>query len=211
MKQRKSKNENFSIIKKLGKKKAFTLIELLLTIFIFSIIMVIVMGVMVNSVVVKKRIQGSAQNLEEARFAMETMAKTIRDSEIISCNDGANVNCDSGTINLIETYDYSQDKCIQYYFYSDAGGNRDFFSRTVNPNVSEDPSSCVFSSGTFVSMIGSNSKIEDVNFEVVKSDATVAGRVTILMEICSKYNGDMNCVAGKSDNFPIQTTVSLRY
>ena len=188
-------------LRKLKKNKGYTFIEVLLAVFLFSVAMVLVMGTMVNTTIVKKRAQNSAQNLEDARFAMETMAKTLRGSKIFSCNGGSDADCTSGTITAVETFDYSQGKCIQYKFYSDG---------VYSTNGTGDLAGCSFSPSNLVPMIDNNNKIQAMSFNVVKPSATASGSVTILMEICSKYNKGDECVPGKSDNFPIQTTVSLR-
>jgi len=194
MEQKKSKNN----IKLPKKRKAFSLIEVLTSMFIFSVVMIVVTGTMVNAVVIKKRIQGSAQNLEEARFAMETMAKTLRGSKIFGCN--GETTCPLGGAVSVETFDYSQGKCIQYEFIGNQIGFR---------NGAGDPSiGCTFS-GSLIPMVNNSNKIENMSFNVVMSNDETVGRVTIFMEICSKYNG-AECDASKSDRFPIQTTVSLR-
>jgi prepilin-type N-terminal cleavage/methylation domain-containing protein len=184
-------------------KSGYTLVEVAISVLLFSIVMVIVMGVTANIVVVKNRIQSSAQNLEDARFAMETMAKTLRGSVIFSCNDGEDPDCTASSINSIETYDYSQGKCIRYKFNP--------IKKIIYSYVGTgDSAGCVFSSSAQVSMVNENSLIESLKVNVEKTSSTAVGKVTIFLEVCSKYNKG-ECVSEKSDNFPIQTTVSLRY
>jgi prepilin-type N-terminal cleavage/methylation domain-containing protein len=180
-------------------KQGFTLIELLMSVLIFSIVMVVVVSVFVKSLETQKRIRGSQRNLEDAKFALETMAKTLRSSELISCNRDVANSCSSG-ITSLETFDYSQNKCIQYKFENN--------KVRAKSNTVTGPGECNFASGSVEDISGNNNRIENMNFLVTKKSDTQVGKITITMEICSTVAGV--CSAGKSDRFPVQTTVSLR-
>ena len=124
---------------------------------------------------------------------METMAKTLRTSKVFTA---------AGTTTSIDTFDYSQSKCIRYFWSVDS-----IYSRTGDGTAAD---GCTFS-GPPTKMIDNNDKIKILSFKVLPSTGSVLGRVTITMKICSNYNPVTKvCDDSKSDEFPIQTTVSLR-
>src|SRR3989344_7344850 len=64
--------------------KGFTLIELIVSMFIFSIIMTIVTSVFIQSLQMQRKAQNFQRVEENIRFVLESMAKEIRVSEIDS-------------------------------------------------------------------------------------------------------------------------------
>ncbi len=64
------------------KQKGFTLIEVLVTAFVFSIIVVIVMGIFTNLLGNQRRAMASQKIQEDGLFIMELMSREIRVSQI---------------------------------------------------------------------------------------------------------------------------------
>ncbi len=180
-------------------KSGFSAIEMMVSVLIFSLVMVATMSIFIKMTDAQKRSKAVQRNMEDVKFAMEDMAKTIRTSNIISCDNSEADDC-SGLSLSIETYDYSQSKCIQYKIVD---------NKIVSREVAGEEDNCVFS-GDFNDMAGNNNKIESGGFLVTKSSSgTLVGKVTILSEICWEYQNE-TCSSAKSDNVLMQTTVSLR-
>lgn len=178
-------------------KKGFTLVEALVAVFVFSLVMISVVSIFSKFVVVQKRSRAVQQNMEDAKYAMELMSKTIRTSSVVSCNGAATC---PATTNKIEIYDYSQGMCIVYSF---SGGK--IQSGSANPATAGDKNSCSFGSIALNPIVGNT--INQMNFGVDQTvSGTKIGKVTISMTICS----DSGCGGTVNDLVNIQTTVSLR-
>jgi prepilin-type N-terminal cleavage/methylation domain-containing protein len=70
------------IFKEIKTEKGFTLLETLVTLFVFSILMVIVGSVFVDSLNMQRKAFNYQQSQENANFVLESMAKEIRVSQI---------------------------------------------------------------------------------------------------------------------------------
>lgn len=92
-----------------NKLKGFSLLELLISIFIFTLIIVTSISVFAGVVLARQKNRVMQKNLEEGRTALETMAKNIRMSRKLTTN---------GTTDQIVMFNNSQDRCIAYFFDS---------------------------------------------------------------------------------------------
>lgn len=176
------------------KPRGFFLIEVLVSVVLFSIVMIVAMSVFVNTITIKKRVKASEMTLEDARFVLETMAKNLRGSKLID-----------GSETFLETFDYSQGRCIRYEFFPAEGMVKSGIGIRGADNA------CDFSGVQMRNMINEKNTIENMSFYVVKPILTPSvevGRVTISMKICSLY--EKNICSEGSDKFSIQTTVSFR-
>lgn len=172
-------------MKKLFKKrktvKGFSLMELVVSIFMFTIIVTSAAATFSGSFISFRKARVTQRNLEDAQYAMNLMAKTLRTSSIIFHNP-----------TTLRIFDYSQGRCILYRFEAHE-------IRMGSENV--DIADCL-TEAISVSRMTSN-YLNAVNFDVTESAANVVGRVTIGFEICQS-NGDC------SEKINIQTSVSLR-
>lgn len=106
------------------KQKGFTLIELMISIFIFMIIVSIIIEIFGKQVVTSRYARILQRNIEDAEFAMNYVAKTLRTSNLpINEYLGDDVNAvvvdqDAGTIytDVLYAYDYSQKTCFKFSF-----------------------------------------------------------------------------------------------
>lgn len=173
------------ISRKKNKYNAFSLMELLVAMFIFVIVTTVVIGTFGNMVNVKKKAKNVQQNLENTKYAMELMAKSIRMS---SKTDYITPENDQS----IFMYNSSEGKCVSYQF---SGGS---LQRGVS---GEDYDSCVSgSSFTYTQITPENITGK---FAVTPSNHSRMGKVTISI-VVSTGNGS------SSDTIRSQTTVSLR-
>jgi prepilin-type N-terminal cleavage/methylation domain-containing protein len=163
-------------IKKKTKLAGFSMLEMIVAIFIFAMIMTVAISVFVASYRGQKKAKEIQQGMENSRVAIELMAKNIRMGRI-----------DSNTAASISFYNYSQGKCIKYEFSSGE-------IKTGETNPDGDYNCGPISAGN---KLVADLVLESLNFNVVKSSASVVGRVTISLKL-------------KNSTEPIQTTVSLR-
>ncbi len=180
-----------NIRQKNNRKKyhAFTLVEMMVSLFIFSIVVTIVIATFVQMVNVRKQTKAIQQDMEEARTAMELMAKNIRMSSDVQ-GDGT---MPSKTIYM---FNNSQGECISY----EISGNA-LEQEMIPVPAGGDGLYCVpanFPPGGYASVTSSD--IASLSpFSIIPTSSSVMGRVTIALQVT---NG--------SDKENIQTTVSLR-
>lgn len=94
------------------KKQGFSLIEVLITVFIFSIIMIAASQIFTEAYGGYRYAKNLQRDLENAQFMTGILAKELRTSTIVSPS--------SPTTNVtsVKFYDHSQGECIQYRFIS---------------------------------------------------------------------------------------------
>lgn len=110
------------------KQKGFTLIELMVSIFIFTIIMSIVVEIFGKQVVTARNARVLQRNIEEASTAMNYLAKTLRTStlpttESVEAIEKGNLKQSPETdyVKIIYAYDFSQRLCFKFAFEGKPG------------------------------------------------------------------------------------------
>ena len=199
------------MLNKIQNKQGFSLVELMVAIFVFSVIMTAVVGVFARTASSFKRAKDIQKNLEDAQYAMNLMAKTIRTSSIVKCDEDICVSSGE-TYASIRIMDYSQDKCIGYKIDS---ASKKLQSSISNDIYTTEPARIKnaidwcndLGAGDFSAFSDmASGYIASGNFYVIPSASGTAGRVTISMEICATAD----CAGTEKDKARIQTTVSLR-
>lgn len=175
------------------KLAGFSLLEMIVAMFIFSLIITATVSVFVASYAAQRKSKDIQLAIEDSRGAIELMAKNIRMGTIDSADTIP------GTADEIAFYNYSQNKCIKYKF---ANNNIEVGevpgSRVTEPDCS-DTTKVSYSMNSLIA----SSIVDKLAFDIKKSKydpsnpPNVVGRVTISIKIIG------------SDE-PIQTTVSLR-
>jgi len=166
----------------------FSLIETLIAVLIFSLLMVVIVGIFANllkNYAVTKKTQ---INIENAQYAMNSMAKTIRTSDVLDYP--------SGSMNKFRVFDNSVDaggvNCIEYK-YTSTSSEIDTYSFSAT-----DSSDCFSHSITsWPNVFAKN--IASAYIYSIASTGSSYGRVTISLEV----QDDTSLV-------PIQISVSLR-
>lgn len=165
----------------------FSLVELLVATFIFSLIVVTAISVFLNVYSNQNRVRKIQQGVEASRTAMELMAKNIRMGAI----DGSY----SAESDHIYFYNYSQGKCITYSIQD----NKIKFKELSVKRI--DQPDCSTASYGQLSDLVSVDNIESLNFKITKSfygeSNPLVGRVTMVIKV-------------EDSNEPAQTTISLR-
>ncbi|HHH12381.1 MAG TPA: type II secretion system protein [Candidatus Moranbacteria bacterium] len=169
-------------------KRGFTLIEMLLSIFIFSVLMLTVAGIFGNAIAAYKYAKGTQRSLEEAQFAMNRIAKTLRTATVKS----------SGSAKAVEVYNYSEGKCVRYEITS-AG---EVTEKKVSPPADFDPvtGSCPSFSAVPATVLAKNLLYAETMFSVQVSAPQSAGRIGMIFTV----------KRGTEKPVSLQTSVSLR-
>lgn len=160
----------------------FTLIETLVSMFIFVLVVASVSQIFTRAFSGYRYEKSTQESLESAQFAMNTMAKELRTSSIVAFVSTTD----------IKFIDYSQGKCFEYQI---TAGTLTMAYRDGVTKVADCGGS--YGDSTIVA-----SGIVGGRFSVVSSNATQVGRVTISLQV-----GGATASAQKSN---IQTSVSLR-
>lgn len=151
--------------KKIKNKKGFTLLEVVIAMFVFVLVMMASTATFARAFRAYGDAKDIQENMENAQYAMNLMAKTFRTSSVM----------DSGS-NYVEVYDYSQEKCFNYSFSG---------TELVRAEGSgSDPDNCS-TSGSAIMTSGDVTGVFDV--EESEEDVSV-GKITVSMTITKGSN-----------------------
>jgi type II secretory pathway pseudopilin PulG len=176
------------IMTKIKNKKGLSLIEMLVSIFIFVLIITVSIAAFISVFSARKKTRDMQRGTEEARTALETMAKNIRMSNGLTFSG-----------NTVKMYNNSQGQCIAYKF--DDSTNPNTLQTRNYPAVMTDPTNpnCTNESGTYVDLMSSDF-IGGEGFEVDTTNSSRIGKATIRIDI----------KRDSLSSIPVQTTVSFR-
>lgn len=185
MKNKGKKNKSSKIF-----KKGFSLIEALISVLIFSLAVVMMIGSFANLLREYNDAKRAQRNVENAQYVMNLMAKSIRTSVILAPATFPNMT-------TFDTLDYTQNQCIRYIY--DGVNDRLRIGKTsdVNPQEITD---CTW--GSLVIEDLTDSVIRNAYIDATPSVPSAPGRVTISLEVEKRSDS--------GDVFPIQMSVSLR-
>ena len=182
-----------------AKHSAFSLVEMMISIMIFTVIILVALAVFLRVSSLKSKTGAIQRNLEDARYALDLMAKTMRTSSVVDPTPDV-INARNGQyVSLVKIFDYSQSLCIEYEFSVDGK----LTEKTIGQNKVADCDAYDMSGETAYDVIANY--VSGGKFYVIPSSTGVAGRITVVMKVCDTQN----CV-NSQDNSTIQTTVSLR-
>ncbi|MFZ2153621.1 MAG: prepilin-type N-terminal cleavage/methylation domain-containing protein [Candidatus Moraniibacteriota bacterium] len=186
--------------KKFKKAKAFTLVELIISMGIFTIVIAGTSGVFVNAFKSYKGAKNLNENIKNGQFALNVMSKTFRTSAVVSP-----ITINPTNVLSISVCDYSQGSCFQYSFENSA-----LVRRTAGANFNPTSNICTCNpfNGAAITM---TTGVVSGNFRVLASAgnettsaSTRVGKVTATMNIT---NGAGTATSTRSI---LQSTSSLR-
>jgi len=177
------------------KQKGFTLVEMLISLFIFSLIMLAVSQVFSKAFLGYRSTVRVQHDIENAQYGISILAKELRTSSIVAPLGGPYPN----TSSFIQFFDHSQNKCFRYRIQANA------------LQVASAPSSGVATGGSPCDSMSLGSftiistGVITGSFRITPSGtiggpAVRVGRVTIAMEVSEDASHKAN----------IQTSISLR-
>lgn len=171
-------------LKKTPVKKAFSLLELIVALFVFSIAMTAVTGIFVSFFKANTLARETQQQLEDVQQAINIMSKKIRTSSLAGTPSAS-------TLRILEYSEAASPQCQEYIF---SGGN----IRYTDPVTiaSGSPTECELATlPAYKNLINTPVTARFIATKSQGAPNPLVGKVTILIE-----------VAGR----PIQSTVSLR-
>lgn len=204
--------------------RGFTLLELLIGMFIFSMIMIAIASIFSSSVYGYRGAKNIQQNLENAQYAISYISKTMRTATLIAYTNGSGtttvVNPDDGSIvpmvsmadaGSVVVWDYSKGQCVRLDFEAASGQLKmQSIGYGSDATLAENLGSCAgedFSAASASPVI--NNPVQG-NFRVTNSwqDGTGGqmGRVTVSIEVCA----DTQCLTGGRNKVVAESSVSLR-
>lgn len=168
-------------------KRGFTLTEVLVSMFIFTIMMASVAQIFGTTFLAYHNIRAVQRDIDNAQFSLNILAKELRTSSVVSA---------AGNVTAVKFFDHSQSTCFQYRI---SQGSLQVASVDATSGVT-DAATCNafnFGSGAFTTI---STGVITGSFQVTPSAAGVVGKVTISLDISE----------GSSHHARIQTSVSLR-
>lgn len=176
--------------------RGFTLVEMMVTVLIFSIVVGAVIGIFVSTIRVQRYNLVYQQLLDQTSYAMEYMSRAIR---MAVKDDG--VGCISSGLN----YYQSAPSRIKFVNYD---GKCQEFSREWNSTKEVYQLKVEFDSGGKIPLTSDDFDVTSLNFEVTGAPGSEHGdnvqpRVTIFMEIQGKGSK-------LQPKITMQTTISQR-
>ena len=174
--------------KNMKAEKGFSLVETMIAVAIFSIAAVLLAGAFSSFIRTSIEAKKEQKNVEDAQYALNSISKTLRTSDLAT------------TSFPLEVFDYSRTSynCIIYNYDK---VNKKIQVATTTDATPEDMSKCNWSNyGTFTDVTSSD--IADAKVDAILSTTTSKGRVSI-----SLWAKD---ATQKSLPIPVQMTVALR-
>lgn len=173
-------NKNKKVFQKITinvSKKGFTLVETLVSMFIFLLMMLLLSGSFSNFLKEFATSKKEQKMLENSQYTLSLMEKTIRTS-VVSTASGTNyLNFDGVDGKKIKLFDNSQSKCLAYVFDQI---NKKIVLLSKDGNNIDDCDD--FSSGYSLSDLTANN-ILDVSVEGWVSSPGVPGRISVALTI----------------------------
>jgi prepilin-type N-terminal cleavage/methylation domain-containing protein len=181
-----------------SKKKGFSFLEIMISIFIFSLMMTTISVTFASLFENYRNSRAIQMNLENAQFIMNTMAKSLRTSSVIS-----------NTASSIKFYNYSDSNCFSYKFEDNSLQVASVSIDNISyPTVEERKAQCSSALLTYSNIL---TNVNDANFSVIQSSEgipNVMGKVTVSIDVCA--NSGSECSESVHDRARIQSSVSLR-
>lgn len=201
-------------MKRIQKKlKGLSLLEVIVSIGVFSLMMITTAGIFANSISSSRSNRVIERNVEQAQFVMNEMAKELRTSTVVNTtfdNSGAGTFASPGIGNDVRFFDYSQSKCIEYSVATVNGNS--LIQRATPSAATADPVACATATMDVVQIM----TIGDVvpSFRVVTSFDGDTGSGTIDTRNARVGIVTMAFVvkekASATQSVTLQTSVSLR-
>jgi len=189
------KNKGVSVSKTKRNGRGFTLIEMLVSISLFSIVLVIVLGAMLTIINVNRRAQALASVINNFNASIESMNRVIKSAEPGSIEvDGTYNGGDGNTINLSINNQYGlvgsgMDGIVYVSFRLDEG--------RIERKIGEQPGV-----GTWLAVTADDVTIQVLRF--IENVEPTQPEVIIIMA------GEAGVDADSKTSFELMTTVSQR-
>ncbi len=183
-------NKIKKIRRKQSKERAFTLIEMMLSLTIFSIVITIIMGTIITIVDVNRKSQSLSVVMNDVNFAFESLTRSFRTGRIDL--DASGILDRSGSVhpmNQITVINQNNDRVVY---------------KLENKSVMREITRVGEPAPVIVAITSPQVEVENLTFTVFYGDDNRQPRVLI------KIDGEVSVSPTISSRFSIQTTVSQR-
>ncbi len=179
-------------------QRGYTLLELIVSLGIFSMVMLVVMGAYVTLISLDRQARANNQLAASLSFAVESMARSMRTGTGYDCNaNGVPHNCNNGGSSI--SFTDSQNQIITYIVKNDGSIGQCTGS-----------SSCLDNNA--VSLTDPNIDIEALTFYVrgVDLNSSPLENDNVQPNVTFTIKGTMRTEGGEEANFSIQTSATQR-
>jgi len=181
----------------LNSVRGFTLIEMMVSVALFSVVMLVGMSALFTLVSENKRAQALNSVITDLNFSLESMSRTIRTGYAYGCNFSVGSDCPSGSNRLQLTTIINNAEYRVRYRFRESGG-RGFIERQLVPLAGG-------SSLGWIEITSTNVDIEEFNFFVFGANGSDAYQPRIMIALSGKAESNEEI-----SDFSIQTTVTQR-
>jgi prepilin-type N-terminal cleavage/methylation domain-containing protein len=195
-------------MKNISNKKAFTLIEVVVAVGLFSIVMMVALAIILSVVDNNKKVHSVNVVVDNLNFAIDSMVRDIKTGKFYQCGTSPTINigggsgCESTAITLVSTL-YDKDKIVQYEF-----SNGKIFKSSCDISATNSNDNQVVCSGNTIptELTSSEINITEANFVVNPGSPGISQpTVFVLIKGTSAINPT------EASDFTIQTLISQRY
>jgi|GEM_PF-2528866 len=183
-------------------KTGFSLIEVLISLFVFSVLVAVISGVYVGFLAANSNAKATQKNLEGAQAVFNGLSKNLRTGKVIVPQTQP-----ANPVSTIRIYDYSQapsgSACMEYSI----AGEKLLLRASAAVFIDEDGCTPATDLGSAVSLI--DGRVFG-GFIVKLSDASNAGKVTASFQLCPKGSSSSSCGVNVGNPIRIQSSISLR-
>ncbi len=191
--------------------RGFTLIELMVSVAIFSIVMVIALGALLSIVNADRKANAMAAAMNNVNFSVESMTRSIRTGYNYHCGSAAGGDCTSGNGGSYFAFSAADGRFVEYRYDTTITG-------CSNGCISRQTTKSGIPSG-FIPITASDIRISDLRFYLI-GYCSSAGRTgadngtsctadTLQPKVSLLIFGSAQ-VSGATTTFSIQTSVTQR-
>ncbi|MEI6490235.1 MAG: type II secretion system protein [bacterium] len=197
-------------MKNISNKKAFTLIEVVVAVGLFSVVMMVALAIILSVVDNNKKVHSVNVVVDNLNFSIDSMVRDIKTGKFYQCGTSPTINigggsgCVSTAITLVSTL-YGKDKIVQYEFREDL---KKIFKSSCDILTTSGGSTQVVGTGCTIptELTSSEITITAVNFVVNPGRPGISQpTVFVLIKGTSAINPT------EASDFTIQTLISQRY
>ncbi len=176
-----------------NKKRGFTLIEMMVSVTIFSIVTLIVSGAFIVLADIYRKVQSNRAVIDNLNLAMDTMTLQIREGQNYEISENE-ISFDEY---IIRDDDYVFNRKLTYRVNDETGILEQCESESIDPGDSDSPDS-----NGCTDLTSSEIRVESMNFESQRSD--FPSQVLIILK------GVATNKRGTESEFLLQSTLSQR-
>lgn len=187
-------------------KRGFSLVEMIISIFIFSILILMLTGTFAGFYKNYSRQKKVQKDIENAQYVLNLMAKRLRTSVILWPSSPPSESTfflgSETSSNRLDTYDYSKGQCVRYFLEQDvADPSKKYIKYSLgSPSVPADLSTCNYTNDLKLSSVNINRAL----IYIKQSNLNKGGKATINLYVQDTSLGQ------EASEIPIQSSVSLR-